>query len=118
VDDEDVNHDHHITRQRTPNAGDDARRARDDDDDDDDDADDDDAVVVERATGGEVRTVARAGDDARAYPGLGDLFARAGREGARARGREVCEAWTRTREVVVIASDWCGRGGWWRCVRG
>ena len=57
--------------------------ARDDDDDDDDD---DDAVVVERATGGEVRTVARAGDDARAYPGLGDLFARAGREGARARG--------------------------------
>ena len=35
VDDEDVDHDHHITRQRTPNARDDARRARDDDDDHD-----------------------------------------------------------------------------------
>ena len=89
----------------------------DDDDDDDGDADD---VVVERATGGEVRTVRATTSRAMGTMDtlVGVIFSRA--RGARARGREG-EAWTRCarmRGMVVIASDWCGRGEWWRCVRG
>ena len=64
--------------------------ARDDDDDDDDDGDADD-VVVERATGGEVGTT-RAGD---AIGGVDTLDGVIFSLGARARGRGVCEAWTR-----------------------
>ncbi len=66
--------------------------ARDDDDDDDDDDDGDaDDVVVERATGGEVGTT-RAGD---AMGGVDTLDGVIFSLGARARGRGVCEAWTR-----------------------
>jgi len=73
-------------------ADDDDGDARDDDDDDDDDDDGDaDDVVVERATGGEVGTT-RAGD---AMGGVDTLDGVIFSLGARARGRGVCEAWTR-----------------------